>query len=200
VALCSYYRKFVKDFARIASPLTKFTKKNMRFTWGTEQKEAFDALKNNLISTPILAYHNPKMTCLIDCDASNLALGCVLSQFDPDKGPDQAKVIAYGSKTLSEAEKKYDAYRRELLSIVFFTEKFRDYLEGKPFIVRTDHRPLEWIKSQNSLPCQLARWALKLESYQIEKIIHRAGKQHTNADPLSRRPDKMKEQTQEKSE
>ena len=86
----------------------------------------------------------------------------MLSQFDPQLGVKSAEVLAYGSKALSDAERKYDPYRRELLAIVFFTEQFRYYLDGKQFVVRTDHRPLEWLKTHKTLTGQLARCSIKL--------------------------------------
>ena len=121
VSLCSYYRKFVKNFAAIAFPLTRMTKKDSGFRWGIIEQEAFNVLKDKLTSAPVLVFHNPEKKCLLDCDASGNAIGFVLSQYDLEIGVSRTEVLAYGSKALSDSKRKYDPYRRELLAIVFFT-------------------------------------------------------------------------------
>ena len=105
------------------------TKKDSGFRWGIIEQEAFNVLKDKLTSAPILVFHNPEKKCLLDCDASGNAIGCVLSQYDPEIGVSSAAVLAYGSKALSDTERKYDPYRRYLLAILFFSEKFIYYLE-----------------------------------------------------------------------
>ena len=94
-------------------------------------------------------------------------------------------VIAYGSRVLSKPERRYCVTRRELLAVVHFTKVFRHYLLGRPFVLRTDHASLRWLRSFKSPEGQVARWLEALEEYQME-VIHRPGKKHQNADALSR--------------
>jgi hypothetical protein len=179
IGFSSYYRKFIKDFATIAGPLIEATK---GFVFGTEQRASFNALKLRLTTAPILSYpvfeHG---NFILDCDASDFAMGGVLSQqFD-----DQERVIAYASKTFSSAEKSYCTTRKELLSVVTFTDKFKCYLQGSHFTIRTDHQSLKFLTSFKEPIGQLARWLEKLQAFDFT-IQHRPGKQHVNADSLSR--------------
>ena len=108
------------------------------FVWTPVCQEAFERLKTYLTTAPILAHPTAQDTFILDTDASNLAIGAVLSQ----RQGDQEKVIAYGSKALSKEERNYCVTRRELLAIVHFVEAYRYYLYGKPFVIRTDHSSL----------------------------------------------------------
>src|SRR2546425_334016 len=119
----------------------------------------------------------------LDPDASNTAIGAVLSQVQDG----EERVIAYASRTLSRPEKNYCVTRRELLAIVYFVKQFRSYLLGREFLIRTDHSALRWLKLTPEPIGQQARWLERLEEYSY-KIEHRAGNKHTNADALSRRP------------
>ena len=145
VGLCSYYRKFIKDFAGIAAPLHKLTRKGEKFSWAEECQQAFQKLKIALTSAPVLAYPNFHESFLLDTDASGVGIGAVLSQvIDGEEQP-----VAYGSRMLSRAEKKYSVTRRELLAVVTFIEHFRPYLCGKQFVLRTDHASLRWLFNFN---------------------------------------------------
>ena len=112
----------------------------------------------------------------MDTDASNTGIG-VLSQID-ENGSEH--VIAYASRTLSKAERRYCVTRRQLLAVVTFTQQFRPYLLGRQFTLRTDHGSLTWLQSLKEPEGQLARWLEKLQKYQFT-IVHRQGKKHTNA-------------------
>ena len=180
---CSYYRKFVKDFAKIAKPLFLLTEKNRPFVWKTETEAAFQTLKTALTTSPILAFPNETDSFIIDCDASAVGLGCVLSQVQNE----EEKVIAYFSKTLNKSERNYYMTRRELLAIVDSVKHFRHYLLGKKFLIRTNHSSLKWITQIKSPEGQLAQWIEVLGQYQFQ-IEHRPGRFHGNADGLSRRP------------
>ena len=116
-------------------------------------------------------------------DASNLAIGAVLSQ----KHDNTEKVIAYASRTLTKSEQKYCVTRKELLALVHFVKFFRHYLYGKQFTVRTDHGSLRWLTNFKNPEGQLARWLEVIAAYNM-KIEHRPGRLHKNADGLSRRP------------
>ncbi|KAM6975889.1 retrovirus-related Pol polyprotein from transposon 412 [Tautogolabrus adspersus] len=183
VGLASYYRRFVADFATIAKPLHELTKKYARFHWTEECQEAFTELKGRLTAAPILGYPLDKGELLFDTDASDCGIGAVLSQVQGD----EERVLAYGSRRLSSTEQNYCTTRRELLAVVEFASHFRQYLLGRPFTVRTDHSSLRWLTRLKEPEGQLARWLEKLAEYDF-RVIHRPGKNHQNADALSRKP------------
>ena len=134
LGFASYYRRFIKNFAEIANPLTEATK---LFKWESIQQNSFETLKDKLTSPPLVLSFSVfgKGLFILDTDASDIGMGSVLSQVIGNK----EKVIAYGSKTLSQAEKSYCTTRKELLSVVVFTEKFKCYLQEAHFIIRNDH-------------------------------------------------------------
>ena len=183
IGLCSYYRRFVRDFAFIAGPLHALTAKNARFKWTVECQQAFEELKRRLVSAPILAMPQDEGEYRLDTDASNEAIGAVLSQVQEG----QERVVAYGSRLLRPQEKNYCVTRKELLAIVNFIKHFRPYLLGRKFTVRTDHAALKWLRNMAEPVGQQARWLESLEEYEFE-VEHRPGKRHANADALSRRP------------
>ena len=168
--------------------LLKGRPKNKDITWGKPQQQAFETLKTALVTAPILAYPEPHGTYILDTDASNFAYGAVLSQLQPAAdGQLVERVIAYHSKILNSAEQRYCARRRELLAIVRAVKYFEVYLRGPKFIIRTDHASLQYIKTLTTMPDQMYRWILTLEQYDYV-IQVRPGKDHTNADTLSRVP------------
>jgi len=183
VGLCTYYRRFVKQFAQIASPLHQLTRKGARFEWSAACQVAFDSLKRALVEAPVLPYPDPASPYLLDTDASAEGLGAVLSQVKDGK----ECVVAYYSAKFTDPEKNYCVTRKELLAIVKSTEHFHPYLYGAKFLIRTDHAALQWLKTLKAPEGQLARWLGRLEQYHYE-VQHRPGRVHNNADSLSRRP------------
>ena len=186
LGLASYYRRFVHNFAEIAKPLHRLTERGKEFVWTLEYETAFATLKNRLSSAPILSFPDFSKPFLLDTDASQEGIGAVLSQISDGN----EHVIAYASRTLSKAERKYSVTRKELLAVVTFTNHFRPYLLGQNFALRTDHSSLTWLHNFKEPEGQLARWIEKLQEYDFT-IFHRQGKQHQNADALSRRPDEQ---------
>ena len=162
--------------------LHKLTEKSNKFVWTEECDEAFKSLKQNLVEAPILAHPDFSQSFILDCDASNDAIGGVLSQ----KINGDEHVIAYASRTLSKSERRYCVTRKELLALVHFVKYFRHYLYGKKFLVRTDHGSLRWLMNFKNPEGQVARWLEILSSYEM-KIEHRPGRLHKNADALSRK-------------
>ena len=138
LGLIGYYRRFIPEFAKIAKPLTLLTKLGITFHWDQPQQEAFEKLRDLIITEPILQYPNFKKSFIVTTDASNYAIGTVLSQ--GKIGEDLP--IAYASRTLNDAETRYATIEKELLAILFGVENFRPYLYGKKFTLVTDHRPL----------------------------------------------------------
>lgn len=188
LGLAGYYRKFIFGFSIIAEPLYKLCRKNVPFCWQQEQQAAFEELKNRVVSAPVLAYPGISSAAgsfILDTDASQyLGIGAVLSQQQQDG---TERVIAYGSRSLNEHERNYCTTRLEMLALVTFVDYFPYYLLGRKFCIRTDHQSLQWLTSFKEPEGQVARWLECLQEYDYE-IQHRPGKQHNNAESLSRRP------------
>ena len=183
VSFCSYYRRFIPSFANIAAPLYHLTKKGVRFVWGPDQQQAFDTLKSCLISAPVLAMPVDDATYYLDTDASDIGLGAVLSQIQD--GTERS--IAYASRSLNAAERNYCTTRKELLGVVYGLKQYRQFLLGRPFVIRTDHSSLQWLRRTPEPMAQQARWLNFIEQFNYT-IEHRSGNKHSNADALSRIP------------
>ena len=184
VGLASYYRKFIPNFATICKPLHILTELNSKFIWNDKTQTSFDTIKQLLTTAPILSYPLLQdQPFLLDCDASNVGVGAVLSQVQDG----EEKVICYFSKCLSRAEMKYCTTRKELLAVVTAVKNLHHYLIGRKFTIRTDHGSLQWLMRFKNCEGQIARWIETLSAYTFT-IVHRAGRVHNNADALSRRP------------
>ncbi|CAF4830615.1 unnamed protein product [Pieris macdunnoughi] len=182
LGLVGYYRKFIRDFSKITQPLTScLKKKNKIDITKPEYIEAFEKCKELLVNAPILQFPDFSKPFVLTTDASNVALGAVLSQ--GQIGSD--KPIAFASRTLNEAETRYSTIERELLAIVWATKYFRPYLYGRKFTIYTDHRPLTWLNSIKEPNTKLTRWKLRLAEFDYD-IVFKNGKQNSNADALSR--------------
>ena len=184
LGLAGYYRRFIRDFAKIARPLHKLTEHKATFKWTRECQDSLEALKRKLVTSPVLTYPDYSKPFILDTDASDTGIGAVLSQVD-DNGDE--RVVAYASRLLSKPERRYCVTRRELLAVVAFTRHFRPFLLGRPFVLRTDHGSLTWLKNFKEPEGQMARWLERLQEFDFT-IEHRQGKKHTNADSLSRFP------------
>lgn len=182
LGLVGYYRKFIKDFAKLTQPLTSSLKKKNKIDHTKKEYiDAFEKCKELLTNAPLLQFPDFTKPFVLTTDASNFAIGAVLSQ-----GPiGSDKPIAYASRTLNDAETRYSTIEKELLAIVWATKHFRPYLYGKKFIIYTDHRPLTWVKSITEPNSKLTRWKLRLSEFDYD-IKHKEGKQNCNADALSR--------------
>ena len=187
LGLTGYYRRFVQNYAQIAQPLTLLTGETVAWQWGEEQQSAFDELKERLCSAPILVYASPTQPYVVQTDASDCAIGAVLSQRQNDGSE---RPIAFWSHKLNRAEFNYSATEKELLAIVKACEHWAGYLEGSqcPILVRTDHQPLTWLNSRPVVTARLARWVVRLTGYNF-KIDYVKGKENVVADALSRRSD-----------
>ncbi|CAF4468437.1 unnamed protein product, partial [Didymodactylos carnosus] len=185
LGLTGYYRRFIKNYAEVAEPLFDSIreKHNPIFVFTPERQLAFELLKERLIAAPIVTYPNFDYPFMLQLDACDYGLGAVLAQNIEHR----EHVIAYASRTLQPCERKYSAPERECLAIVWGTQHFRPYLEGRPFEVWTDHRSLQWLRSIKDPTSRLARWAMKLDAYDMV-IKHRPGKANSNTDTLSRYP------------
>ena len=183
LGLTGYYRQYVEGFATKARPLTKLTGKNVKFYWTDECQDAFDSLKQALLTAPVLGYPDPALHYILDTDASLSGVGAVLSQVQNGN----ERVISYYSRALSPSQQNYCVTRRELLAVVKAVAHFRPYLYGKEFRIRTDHASLLWLCRRTTPSAQVARWLEILSEFSFT-IEHRPGVKHGNADSLSRRP------------
>lgn len=178
LGVSGYYRKFIKDYAKIAYPLTKCLKKGAKInSLDKNYQESFNKLKTLLTTDPILKYPDFDKHFTLTTDASNVALGAVLSQNDHP--------ISFISRTLNVHEKNYSTIEKELLAIVWATKHFRPYLYGRKFTIKTDHRPLIWINNLKEPNSKLQRWKIKLNEFNFD-IEYLKGKQNYVADCLSR--------------
>jgi len=181
LGIASYYRKFVKGFATVAEPLTALNKKMVRFSWTSQAQEAFERLKKALMDATSLAFPVPYLPCILDTDASEVAIGAVLSQ----KVNGEECPIAFFSRVMNLAQKQYSATRRELLAVISALQHFRHYLIGNKVILRMDHYSLKWLKTFKIPEGIMARWIETLTEFDIE-IEHRPGLAYSNVDGFSR--------------
>ena len=153
LGMASWYRKFLKDFATIAEPLTRLTKKDHRYEWTEEQEAAFEKIKSIIASASVL--HRPlfDVQFTVQTDASDTGIGAVLTQVVDG----QERVLEFASRTLSPAERNYSVTERECLAVVWAIDKFRPYIEGYHFCIVTDHSSLRWIRTMQSPTGRLAR-------------------------------------------
>jgi hypothetical protein len=184
LGLVSYYRKFIKNCSSIASPLIKLTEKKAIFNWTENCEQSFQTLKNFLVSENVLALPDFSKEFVVEADASQIGVGAVLSQ----KIDRHYRPIAYFSKHLNKTEQNYSTSERELLAIVLAVEHFKEYLYGREFKILSDHEPLKFLATTDAPHPRLARLQKRLSVY-THSIEYRAGKNHGNADSLSRMVD-----------
>jgi hypothetical protein len=182
LGLTNYFRKFIKDYSTICKPLTNLLRKNTKWVWCSDCQNAFDNLKHILTSYPILQPPDYSRKFEIHCDASNLTIGAILIQKDDNN---QDVVIAYASKSLTDAEVNWTVTEKECYAVIWSIKHFRPYIYGTNFDVITDHRALVWLFGLKDPTGRLARWATYLQAYDF-KIIHRKGSEHIAADAISR--------------
>ena len=137
LGLAGYYRRFIEDFSRIAAPLTRLTRKEVKFDWDDRCEEAFQELKRRLTSAPILVVPDRGQGYTVYCDASRAGLECVSMQF--------RRVVAYGSRQLKNHEQNYPTHDMELAAVVFALKIWCYYLYGEEFEVYSDHKSLKYI-------------------------------------------------------
>ncbi|CAF4218904.1 unnamed protein product, partial [Rotaria sordida] len=166
--MVGFYRKFIPHFAQISSPLNKFTKKGFPFIWTETEQSSFNQLKEAITSPAVLILPDPSQPYTIRTDAS-----CV---------------VAFASRSLKPAEKRYSAIELEALAIWWsVTKKFRSYIEGQQFFLETDHKSLMSLMKKPYHNARIERWMTLLQQYDMI-IKHIPGKENTTADALSRYP------------
>ncbi|KAD3069344.1 hypothetical protein E3N88_37224 [Mikania micrantha] len=176
LGLTGYYRKFIQHYGSIARPLTDLTKKNA-FLWSDMAQQAFEQLKQALVTTPVLTLPDFSQPFVIECDASGRGIGAVLMQHQ--------KPIAFFSKGLSDRKLSKSVYDREMMALVLAVQHWRQYLLGTRFIVYTDQKSLKFLLQQRVTTPDQQNWVAKLLGYDFE-IQYKPGRSNRAADALSR--------------
>lgn len=186
LGFANFYRRFIRDFSKIATPLNRLLKKDIPWCWGDEQQYAFDDLKTAFATAPVLAMFDYTKQTVLETDASDWASGGVLSQYD-DNGV--LRPIAYFSSKHSAQECNYEIYDKELLAIIKALEEWRPELQGvtDPFEIITDHKNLEYFTSTKALSQRQVRWSEFLSQFNF-RIVYRPGSRAVRPDALSRKP------------
>lgn len=197
LGVTGYYRRFILNYSLLAEPLTALLRADTPFRWGPRQQQAFEELRRRLTSAPVLAQPDWQKPFVLATDASNVAIGAVLSQpgtatreIETATGEltvtsDVEKPVAFASRQLNSAEKNYSATERECLAVVWGLQHFRRFVLGSRVIVYSDHEALRWLLAVREPTSRLARWVWQLNEFDIE-IRHRPGRAMAPADALSR--------------
>ena len=187
--MINYYSKFLPNLASTLAPLYELLQQTKAWKWGSRQRKAFRQVKELLQSSQVLTHFNDQLPLLLECDASPYGLGAVLSHRMPDGSE---KPVGFASRTLSKAETNYSHLDKEALAIIFGVKKYHQYVYGRHFEIRTDHKPLTHLFNETkAVPLmasgRIQRWALLLSAYDYS-IQYKQGKTNANADALSRLP------------
>ena len=176
-----FYRRFIKDFSKIARPLCRLLEKDTRFNFDDSCKASFEEIKTRLVQAPIMAAPEWNQGFEIMCDASDFAMGAVLGQIKEK----MFRTIYYASRTFNEAQENYSTTEKEMLAVVFACEKFRQYILGSHVIIHTDHAAIKYLMSKKEAKPRLIRWVLLLQEFDLE-IKDKKGCDNVIADHLSR--------------
>ena len=178
LGLAGYYRRFVRGFSVLASPLTKLLRKGIKFEWTDKCQNSFEQLKGMLVEAPLLTQPTSGKEYTLYSDASGIGLGCVLMQ--------DGKVVAYASRQLKTHEQNYPTHDLELATVVFALKIWRHYLYGEKCKIFTDHKSLKYLLTQKDLNLRQSRWLELFKDYDCV-IDYHPGKANVVADALSRK-------------
>ena len=189
LGLINYYSTFLPNLSHALSPLYRLLQQTTPWSWEPEQQKCFEKAQAMLTSNIVLVHFDPEQEQILACDASPYGIGAVLSHRMSD-GLD--KPIAFASRSLAPAERKYSQIEKEGLAIVFGVKKFHQYLFGCHFTILSDHKPLQHLFSETKgtptmASARIQRWAMVLGAYDYS-IAYKPGGQHANADLLSHLP------------
>ena len=182
LGMSGYYRLAIPSYAHLAEPLIRLTRKGVPFEWNEECESSFQALKQALISAPIMAYADPARPYRLYTDACDYAIGAILVQTDAEG---TERPIHYLSHQLSEVQRRWATIEKEAYAIVYALKKLRPYLYGADFVILTDHKPLRSLFSARIENAKIQRWAVAIKEY-AAPIEYRQGKHNVRADMLSR--------------
>jgi hypothetical protein len=177
LGLTGYYRKFVRNYGRIATPLTTLTKKDA-FSWTLEETKSFEQLKEVMCKAPVLTTPDFTKTFIVECDASGNGIGVFLMQ--------EGRPLAFESRPLKGKDLHKPIYDKEMMTILHALKKWHPYLIGRHFKVKTDHDSLKYLLEQRLSSEEQHKWVTKILGYDFE-IVYKKGKQNVVADALSRK-------------
>ncbi|KAL0157229.1 hypothetical protein M9458_048475, partial [Cirrhinus mrigala] len=189
LGFANFYRRFIRGFSQVAAPLTSLTRNGSnKLAWTSSSERAFQDLKARFTSAPILRHPDPERQFTVEVDASNTGIGAILSQYHGI--PAKLYPCAFFSRKLNPAERNYDVGDRELLAMKSALEEWRHWLEGStiPFLILTDHKNLEYLRTARRLNARQARWSLFFSRFHF-KITYRPRSKNGKADALSRQHD-----------
>ncbi|KFD45214.1 hypothetical protein M513_13909 [Trichuris suis] len=189
LGLLNFYHNFLANKAEIAEPLHRLLDNNSKWSWTHRHAEAFKRLKQLISSNLVLTQYDDSLPLTLTCDASPHGVGCVLAHITASG---IEKPIAFHSRTLSSAERKYAQIDREALAIIVGIKKFHEYVFGRHVEIRTDHKPLlgllaRAMQTPVGMSPRMVRWSILLSAYDYD-LVYRPGKEISNADALSRIP------------
>jgi transposase InsO family protein len=186
LGMVGFYGRFINRFSQIAEPLHLLKRKGVKFVWGDAQQLAFQQLKHALSTPPVLQIPDFSKSFALMCDASDIAVSSVLHQ----RSGEDWLPIAYSSRLLTSAERKYSAYEKECLAVVYGCEKHRSYLEHTQFDLFTDNQALSWLLSHAKELGRVGRWVLRLAPFKF-RVNHISGRTNVVADCLTRQYDEL---------
>jgi len=183
----NFYRKFIPNYSDLCIPLNSLLKKSINFSWGKDHSSNFEKIKSAFLDAKVLVHPDESKPFFVETDASDFAIGGILSQEDSDG---ILRPVCFYSRQLTGAERNYEVYDRELLAIVVCLRVWRQYLQGSEhqFTIFCDHSNLEYFRSSKELTSRQVRWSLLIEEFHF-KISYRPGKINVKPDLLSRRAD-----------
>ena len=176
-----FYRRFIRDFSKIAKPLCRLLEKDAKFNFDVFCQSSFEKIRSRLVKAPIMAKPDWTKEFEIMCDASDYAMGAVLGQ----KIDKIFRAIYYASKTFNESQENYSTIEKEMLGIVFACEKFKPYLLGSHVIIHIVHAAIKYLMAKKEAKLRLMRWVLLLQEFDLE-IKDEKGCDNVIADHLSR--------------
>ena len=181
MGMASYYRRFVKDFAQIAKPITELTKKDVRWKWSEECEVAYRRLIDEITNAPVLVYPDYSKTFYVTTDASGEGIGAMLSQVHGNRH----RPIAFFSRGLVGAESRYHVYEQEGLAIKAALQKFKFYILGYKVVVRTDNQPILYLLKSKECQGRVGKYMASIMEFNPEFEYIKGRENHT-ADFLSR--------------
>lgn len=184
LGLSGFFRRFIKDYALITTPLTELLKKDVAWLWNEKQEQAFNRIKNLLVERPLLALYDPEAETQLHTDASKDGLAGILLQVNKNGG---LQPVSYFSRKTTNDEKKLHSFELETLAVISALNRFRVYLIGKPFKILTDCNALRSTLTKRDLIPRIARWWVQFQEYNCS-IEYRPGVRMAHADALSRHP------------
>ena len=184
LGVLGFYRSYIESYAEVSKVLTDLTGKNKpnRLLWSNREQTAFDELKHQVCSPPVLVAPRVGEPFVLYTDASVCAVGCCLAQKD-EKGAEHP--VAYGSQKLSATQSNWSTIEREAYAVIWALGKYRDIIFGCHITVYSDHDPLRYLTENLPKSAKLTRWSLSLSEYNVT-IKYKKGSQNVLADGLSR--------------